>query len=404
MSTATPPLSGLRVIDFSEQVPGPNATRLLTALGCDVVKVERPDGGDRLRHRPAMFEAENRGKRSLAIDLKAEQGREVALSLVANADVVVEGYRPGVMDRLGLGFADVQKVNPSVVYVSISGYGAHGPYRDLPGHDFQYLSLVGAIPRPADGQAGAYVPTTLPVADLGSSLYAIVGILIALLDKARDPEGFTGRHLDVSMADCALAMMEPRLAEALQSESTAAALSRPGYGIYRTADDRYVTIGALEDHFWERLTTALELPELQVEDLRTFAGRRERVQDIESVLRPRVEEYDRDDLVRLLIKHDVPVAPLNDFHETVDDPHFIERGSVLTHPNAPMTRVSEWPVALDPFTDRTRLTPAPAVGQDSRSVLEGAGLRAEAIDALIAANVVHQDGQQPLPPPISESH
>jgi CoA:oxalate CoA-transferase len=388
MSSGTLPLAGIKVVDFSEQLPGPNATRLLTALGCDVVKVERTNGGDRLRDRAALFEAENRGKRSLAIDLKSESGREVALALVKNADIVVEGYRPGVMDRLGLGFPDVELINPTVIYVSISGYGSYGPYRDLPGHDFQYLSLVGAIPRPAEGQAATYVPTTLSIADLGASLYATISITVALVAKLRAPEAFRAQHLDVAMADCTLAMMEPRLEEALQMESTAFALSRPGYGIYRTADDQYVTIGALEDHFFERLTVALGLPEFNVDDFRTFAGRKARVQEIEARLRPRVEQFDRDELVRLLIEHDVPVAPLNDLHEPYADPHFLERGMVTRV--AGDLRVSEWPAALNPFTERSRLTPAPTVGEHSRSILEAVGLPSATIDSLIAANVVYQ--------------
>lgn len=390
MPTAGLPLSGVRVVDFSEQVPGPNATRLLTALGGEVTKIERPGGGDRLRHRPAMFEAENRGKRSLAVDLKTDAGRELALLLASTADIVVEGYRPGVMDRLRLGYADISRTNPQVVYVSISGYGAHGPYRDLPGHDFQYLSRVGAIPQPANGQAGTYVPTTLPVADLGSSLYASLGIVLALLEKAQDPTGFTGRHLDVAMADCALAMMEPRIAEALQVEDTAAALSRPGYGIYRTADGRHVTIGALEDHFWTRLVAALELPDLSTDAYRAFEDRRARVAEIESVLRPRVAGFDRDDLVHLLVEHDVPVAPVNDLHEPVRDAHFTERGMVTTHPDAPTTRIAAWPAALSPFTDRDRLTAAPRVGEHSREVLLAAGVPADDVERLVASGVVHQ--------------
>ena len=120
-------LGGIKVVDLSEQVPGPYATRLLAGLGADVIKVERPDSGDRLRHRPAMFDAENRGKRDLSVDLKSPDGRAALLRVIAAADVLVETYRPGVMDRLGLGFDAVLEVNPRIIYLSISGYGATGP-------------------------------------------------------------------------------------------------------------------------------------------------------------------------------------------------------------------------------------------------------------------------------------
>ena len=130
-------LGDIKVVDLSEQVPGPYATRMLAGLGADVIKVERPDAGDRLRQRPVMFAAENRGKRDLSIDLKSADGRAALLRVIATADVLVETYRPGVMDRLGLGFDALLEANPQIIYLSISGYGATGPYRDLPGHDFQ---------------------------------------------------------------------------------------------------------------------------------------------------------------------------------------------------------------------------------------------------------------------------
>ncbi|GAF47593.1 CaiB/BaiF CoA transferase family protein [Rhodococcus wratislaviensis] len=390
MSGSRPPLSGIKVIDLSEQVPGPNATRLLIGLGAEVLKIERPDGGDRLRHRPAMFEAENRGKRSLAINLKRDEGRATLLRLVAAADVLVEGYRPGVTDRLGLGFEDLIKVNPRLVYVSISGYGATGPYRDLPGHDFQYLSYVGAIPAPRPEHAADYVPTTLPVADLGTSLYTSLAIVLALHERQGNPEGFAGKHIDVAMADCALSMMEPRIAEAVLEQTSASALNRPGYGIYRTRDDRYVTIGALEDHFWERLAKAVDLPELLTPDYATFALRRKLVPEIEAVLRPRIQELDRDSLLALLVEHDVPVAPLNDLHEPLDDKHFIERGMVIRDGKHPHPRVSEWPTALGPFADRSLLTSAPSVGEHSIEILEEFGLDRAEIDELVGAGVITQ--------------
>jgi crotonobetainyl-CoA:carnitine CoA-transferase CaiB-like acyl-CoA transferase len=381
-------LTGVKVVDFSEQVPGPHATRLLTGLGADVVKIERPDEGDRLRARPALFESQNRGKRSLAIDLKDERGRRTVLDLVAAADVVVEGYRPGVMDRLGLGFDDLTRINPRLIYASISGFGASGPYRNRPGHDFQYLSYVGAIPAPPSEAVAGYVPTTLPVADLGAALYAELAIVLALYERLLDPDGFRGRHLDVAMSDCALAMMEPRIAEALTVATTAEALRRPGYGVFETGDGRLVTIGALEDHFWTRLATALSLPELLDDRYATFADRREHVERIDAVLRARVAAFDQDELLKLLLEHDVPVAPVNDLHQPIEDAHFLARGMVVTSSTPPGTRVSEWPVALDVFADRDRLTSAPAIGEHTADVLAEAGLSTDDIAELRAAGVV----------------
>jgi CoA:oxalate CoA-transferase len=383
-------LCGIKVVDLSEQVPGPYATRLLAGLGADVIKVERPDSGDRLRHRPAMFEAENRGKRDLSVDLKSADGRAALLRVIASADVLVETYRPGVMDRLGLGFDVVLQVNPRIVYLSISGYGATGPYRDLPGHDFQYLSFAGAIPPPKPAFAADYVPTTLPVADMGAAVYSVLAVVLALHEKLAQPSAFAGRHLDMAMADCTLAMMEPRIAEALTEPTSADALVRPGYGVYLTADERYVSIGALEDHFWERLVSALDLDELSGGEFARYQQRRRHIDQIERALRERVARYDRAALIELLIRHDVPVAPVYDLHEPVRDPHFRARRMVYDVPGESLPRVAEWPAAFDSFASGAPLAPTPQIGQHSREVLAEHGLDDAEISALVEAGVVRQ--------------
>ena len=383
-------LGGIKVVDLSEQVPGPYATRLLAGLGADVIKVERPDSGDRLRHRPAMFEAENRGKRDLSVDLKSADGRAALLRVIASADVLVETYRPGVMDRLGLGFDAVLQVNPRIVYLSISGYGATGPYRDLPGHDFQYLSFAGAIPPPKPAFAADYVPTTLPVADMGAAVYSVLAVVLALHEKLARPSAFAGRHLDMAMADCTLAMMEPRIAEALTEPTSADALVRPGYGVYLTADERYVSIGALEDHFWERLVRALGLDELSGAEFARYQQRRRHIGQIERSLRERVAQLGQAALIELLIRHDVPVAPVNDLHEPVRDPHFRARRMVYEVPGEPLPRVAEWPAAFGSFASSGPLAPTPRIGQHSREVLAEHGLSETEISALIEAGVVRQ--------------
>jgi CoA:oxalate CoA-transferase len=383
-------LSGIRVLDLSEQVPGPYATRLLAGLGADVIKVERPGSGDPLRARPVMFEAENRGKRDLCLDLKAAGGRDALLKVATWADVFVEGFRPGVTDRLGIGFPAVAEVNPKIIYASISGFGASGPNRDLPGHDFQYLSYAGAIPPPEAYFAADYVPTTLPVADMGAAVWATLAFILALHERQRDPASFTARQLDIGMSDCTLALMEPRITEALSEPTSATALVRPGYGVYRTADDRYVSIGALEDHFWNRLALTLGLEELAGERYATWQQRRQHIDEIEEPLRKRVAGFERDELLELLIGADVPVAPVNDLHEAAADPHARARGMVYVVPGSDRPRVAEWPVALDGFAVRDRLTATPQIGQHNREVLRECGLSEAELDTLTAAGAIHQ--------------
>jgi CoA:oxalate CoA-transferase len=312
------------------------------------------------------------------------------LRLIRSADVLVEGYRPGVMDRLGLGFVEASAVNPCLIYVSISGFGATGPYRDLPAHDYQYLSYAGAIPPPSPENASKYVPTTLPIADMGTAVYTVVGILLALHEKLRSPGTFEARHLDVAMADCTLAMMEPRLAEAITEPSSAQALVRPGYGVFVTADQRFVTIGALEDHFWSHLVRCLELAELDGAGFATYQERRQRFATIDHVLRAKVAGLRRDEVVELLLRNDVPVAPVNDLHDPIDDPHFRARGMVFEAPGRDSPQVAEWPVALRLFASRDRLTEAPDIGGSSRDILLQHGFGAAEVDELISARVVRQ--------------
>ncbi|MEV6929185.1 CaiB/BaiF CoA-transferase family protein [Dactylosporangium sp. NPDC051485] len=379
-------LAGFTVVDCSELLPGPNATRLLSALGARVIKVERPDHGDRLRSRPFMFEAENRGKESIAVDLKNPAGLDVVKKLVGIADVFVEGYRPGVLDRLGLGFETLRQINPGIVYLSVSGYGQSGPYRNLSGHDFQYLSFAGAIPAPKPEFAADYVPTSLPVADMGSALYGVLGVVLALFQKRNDPDAFTARHLDVAMADCALALMEPRIAEGMVEENPADALRRPAYGVFETKDGGYVTIGAIEDKFFVSLVTALGLEQFIGAPYATFALRKCHYDDIQPALREKVKQYDRDELVRLLIDKDVPVAPVNNLAEPTRDAHFLARGMV--YDDGGSVRVSEWPAALDGFASRDRLTPSPELGEDTYRILSDLGLDDNAAAELIRSGAV----------------
>jgi CoA:oxalate CoA-transferase len=384
-------LAGTTVIDCSELLPGPNATRLLAALGARVIKVERPDTGDRFRLRPHMFEAENRGKASIAVDLKSPEGLRVVKALAARADVFLEGYRPGVLDRLGIGFEAVREINPSIIYVSVSGYGQSGPYRDLPGHDFQYLSLAGAIPAPQTYFARDYVPTSLPIADMGSALFGVLAVVLALMTKKSDPST-AARHIDVAMADCALALMEPRIAEGVRELDLADALRRPAYGIYGTADGLYVTIGALEDQFFMRLAGALGLEHLGTPANATYALRKQNHVEIESVLRARILQSDRDDLVRLLTEHDVPVAPVNNLREPTQDPHF--RETKMIYNDGDNVRVAEWPRALDGFAARGRLTPSPELGQDTVAVLQSLGMDAASIAELARTGAVRVTNEQ----------
>ncbi|MDQ3369419.1 MAG: CoA transferase [Myxococcota bacterium] len=269
MTTPSPlaqALQGIRVLDLSRLLPGPYLTMILADMGASVVKIEDPRVGDYLRAIPpskggmsGRFLAINRGKRSLALDLKAPGGRAAFLRLVAQADVVVESFRPGVMDKLGLGYAALVEHNPKIIVCSISGYGQTGPYAHRAGHDLDYIGLAGVLAMGGTAGGAPGMPG-VQIADLaGGALWSATAILGALVGRERHGRG---AHLDISMTEGALAL----LAAELGNHDCGATPTRgvetlnggvAAYGIYRTKDDRYLAVGALEPKFWIALNQAI---------------------------------------------------------------------------------------------------------------------------------------------------
>jgi alpha-methylacyl-CoA racemase len=262
-------LRGIRVLDLSRLLPGPFLTMVLADMGADVVKIEDPRVGDYLRAFPpakggigGRYLAVNRGKRSLALDLKAPAGRDALLRMVERADVVVESFRPGVMDKLGLGYAQLSARNAKLIMCSISGYGQTGPYAHRAGHDLDYVGLAGVLAM--SGPAGdAPAMPGVQIADLaGGALWSATAILGALVGRERNGRG---AHLDISMTEGALALLAAELGNAdCGARPTRGVETLNGglacYGVYRTKDDRYLAVGALEPKFWIALNQALGRP------------------------------------------------------------------------------------------------------------------------------------------------
>jgi len=301
MNTAL--LSGLRVLDLSIWRPGPYATSLLVALGADVLKVEPPDG-DPMRHYAGLFESINAGKRSIELDLKDGDDRDRALALAMEADVLVEGFRPGVMARLGMDTATVRGANPALVYCSISGYGQDDPRAELPGHDVNYQAWAGAL-TPEGGTARI---SPLPIADLAGGMAAAFGICAAVLGRNATGEG---TYLDVSMTDV-LATWTGRIGSDDGDSDSGASRSGPvpGYGIFETADGGQVALGVIsEQHFWSNLCLELGLDDLAP---LTFADRSARGPEMQRVVTEAIAGRCRDELVAALTAVNVPVAPVLD--------------------------------------------------------------------------------------------
>lgn len=255
------PLAGLKVLDLSRLLPGPYLTQLLHDLGADVVKVEEPVAGDPARWVPPevegaghAFSALNRGKRSVALDLKARGAADAVLRIAARADVLVESFRPGVLDRLGLGDAALDRANPRLIRCSLVGY-PDGEWRDAPGHDLNYEALAGILAAQAPGQ--------IPLADLAGAMTAAVGILAALHERTRTGHG---RRVEVALSDAALAFHGVGLLRAQSSDAPGGgewdlAGSLPCYRVYACADGRSVALAALEPKFWERFARAVGRPD-----------------------------------------------------------------------------------------------------------------------------------------------
>ena len=248
-------LDGLRVVDLSLWQPGHTATQLLADLGATVVKVE-PPGGDRMRPLADRFTNYNGHKRSVVLDLKQPGDIRRFLGLVAEAEVVVENYRPGVADRLGVGFTALATVNPAIVLCSITGFGQIGPLAAIPGHDHNFQAYAGAFAFPA---VGPPLPSALLVGDQGSGLAAAFAILAAVLCARRTGEG---EHIDVAIADLLAAWVAPMGSLGAAGSSAPRAETLPGMGAFLTADGVYVELGVYsEDHLWDTLCDALGLPE-----------------------------------------------------------------------------------------------------------------------------------------------
>jgi crotonobetainyl-CoA:carnitine CoA-transferase CaiB-like acyl-CoA transferase len=376
------PLGHLRLLDLSRQLPGPFCSTLLADLGMDVLVVANPRDPF-----GAGIPFLGRNKRSMTLDLKAERGREIFLRLAADADVVLEGFRPGVTDRLGIGWETLRARNPRLVYCAISGYGQDGPYRTRVGHDINYLAQAGVLG--TVGEAGR--PPALnavPVADVGGGgLTAAVGILTALLARERTGRG---QMVDVAMLDGSFAM---NVYNALLSMIQGRAPGRGGaqltgfypcYAVYQTRDGRHVTVGAYEAHFWARLCRHFGREDFVARQWDEGAGRDEMFAFFRQAFRDKTMA----EWVRELGDVDICFAPVLTVEEAFDDPQLRHRGMVATMDTAagpmrfpgPPIHLSETPASLR--------TPPPVFGADTDAVLAGLGLGADEITALHADGVV----------------
>lgn len=380
-------LKGVRVLSLAEQYPGPYATMLLADLGADVIMIERPAGGDPSRRYTGHFEALNRNKRSVAINLKSLKGREVFLTLVGSADVVIEGFRPGVVDRLGISASQLRNSFRKLIYVSISGFGQDGPLRDRAGHDLSIQAAAGLLPR-STGANGPELPS-LPLADLSSAMFAAVGTLAALVERQRSG---TGTYIDVSMLDTVVSWMSPQIVSALNELTPAPhPPPDPGYGVFTTMDGQEIALSiAGEDHLWLRLCEGLALGDLS--HLREVE-RSARSGEIDVRLRKAIAGTPAASLESSFKAGGIPFVRVNRGIEVVDDPQVKARRLIAELPDPDGIRNRKYvrqPLVFGGQRSDVTST-APVLGQHTRDVLAESGYTDEEIYSLLADGIVAAD-------------
>jgi alpha-methylacyl-CoA racemase len=367
------PLSGVLVLDFTTLLPGPLATLMLAEAGAEVIKIERPGGEDMRAYPPyfdgfsAGFALLNRGKRSLVLDLRKDEERERLMTLVSRADVMVEQFRPGVMERLHLGYEEARKVNPRLVYCSITGYGQQGPRAQEAGHDLNYIGNTGLLalqPGPTDRPV---VPPAL-VADIaGGSFPAVLNILLAL--RQRDQAG-QGCHLDIAMADAMFTFAWYALAVGQATGhypgpgELKLAGGSPRYQLYPTADGKLVACAALEQKFWVTFAAAIGLEGKLVNDLADPPATKAAVADI---VAGRTSAQWRP----LLAAADCCATIVATLEEALADPHFVERG-LFAHrlAGASGETMAALPLPIVPaFRAAPAAKGAPTLGDDTEEIL-----------------------------------
>jgi crotonobetainyl-CoA:carnitine CoA-transferase CaiB-like acyl-CoA transferase len=390
------PLAGLRVIELANFIAGPLAGTLLADMGADVIKIEPPKGDmgrampPRSHDESVSFVALNRNKRSLVLDLKEPAAREILLKLAANCDAVVEAYRPGALEKMGLGPADMKAVNPNIVYTSVSGFGQTGPYRRRAGVNLIIEAFSGALSVTGE-------PDTMPVrpgiqtADVFGALFATYATLAGLLGAARQGEG---RIADVSLVEASIAAAAWEAAEYLATGSVPKALGNKHrlnapYQLFETRDRRYLAIGTPNDMLFARLMAVLGLAEHIVDPrFATYASRKAYEAPLLELVEPAVRRREAVELEAALIEAGLPCARVNNFQEVFDDPHIVERGVVreADHPRLGRIKTVRNPVLLDHDGPMTRRH-SPMLGEHSAEVLRELGLSPGEIDALVTAGV-----------------
>jgi len=373
-------LTGQKMLDLSRLLPGPYCSLLLADLGMEVLKIEDLEMGDYMRKMgpvrkqdSAYFIAVNRNKKSMALNLKVKEGREIFFKLIDTYDIVLESFRPGVMDRLGLGYEELKERNPRVILCSLSGYGQEGPYRERSGHDINYIGLGGVLELTGEKNEAPVIPG-IQMADLGAGgMMSAIAILAAIVHREKKGEG---QYLDVSMLDGVISWLSMHAGKYFMDKE----LPKRGdmvlsgryacYHVYETKDGRYMSLGALEPKFWENFCETTGRKELVLKQYLEGEERLRLIEEIQNIFKIKTQK----EWVDIFKNAEACCEPILNFEEVFHHPHVLHRQMVkeLEHPVEGETRQVGNPIKSSQFSFEIR-TPPPRWGEHTMEVLKEIG-------------------------------
>jgi crotonobetainyl-CoA:carnitine CoA-transferase CaiB-like acyl-CoA transferase len=399
-------LEGVKILDLSRVIPATFCTMLLGDLGAEVLKVESPGMSEFVgssvspkgeeNRRAAVYFAPNRNKRSIVLNLKSEAGRQVFYRLAQQADVIIEGFRPGVVKRLGVDYDTINKMNPRIIYCSLSGYGQDGPYHNFPGHDINYISMAGVLGLIGPREGPPVIPLNLVADFAGASLYGAIGILAALVARNETKKG---QYIDAAFTDGATSLMTFFTTSyflnniLIQRGETALQGAYPYYGIYETMDGKYISIGCIEAHFWENLCRLLGREDyipyhFSLEHF-LYKPEGKKWQEIHSYLKQTFLTKTRDEWFQLLTQNDIPAGKVYTMDEVFTDPQVLHRQMVIEVEHPTLGKIKQVGIApkLSATPGKVRSL-APLLGEHTDEVLQEFGYSQKEIENLRRDGVV----------------